>query len=108
MSCRAKQCDRICDRTVESKHPDLDSCFLGENASIAQHDMAGPLVTRLPDPARVRSHHLLSGFAAEGLLEFRHVREHIVDAEYGQRVRIRSNDQTRNLRADIRAPRIRI
>ena len=35
----------------------------------------------LPDPASVGSDHFLSGFAAEGLLKFGHVGNHVVDAE---------------------------
>src|SRR5215469_4206262 len=62
----------------------------------------------LPDSARVGSHHLLSGLAAEGLREFRHIRHDVVDAEYGQRVRIRSNEQPGDLRAKVGAPRVSV
>ncbi len=40
--------------------------------------------------------------------ELRHVRNHVVDAEDRQRVRVGGDDQTRDLRPHIRAPRIRI
>src|SRR5262249_48042473 len=40
--------------------------------------------------------------------EFRHVRDHVVDAEYGQGMWIGGYDQARDLRSNVRAPGIRI
>ena len=79
------------DLTVESKHLYPDKCSLSvgmlrlrtSSASrcsfFAQHDIFY-FLTSLPDSAGVGSYHPLSRFTAEGLLELRHVRQHIVDA----------------------------
>src|SRR5215467_2682990 len=60
----------------------------------------------LPHPAGVGSYHLLTRLAVEGLAEFCHVGNHIVDAEYRHGMRIRGYNQTGDLRTDIRAPGI--
>ena len=46
--------------------------------------------------------------ATECLLEFRHVRDYVVDAEHRQGVRIGRHDQTSDLRPHTGAPRVRI
>src|SRR4051794_34010507 len=60
----------------------------------------------LPDPAGIGPYHFLSGFAVEGLAEFRHVRDHVVDAIERHGVRIGGYDQASDLRTDVGAPRI--
>src|SRR4029077_16636064 len=62
----------------------------------------------LPDPAGVGSYHFLSRLAAEGLAEFRHVGDHVVDAEFRKGVGIGGDDQARDLLTDIRAPGVGI
>src|SRR5580700_1990133 len=61
-----------------------------------------------PHTAGVCAYHFLTGLAAEGLVELRHVRSHIVDAEHGQRMRVGSHRHTRYLRPHIRAPRVSV
>src|ERR1700756_4476007 len=66
-----------------------------------------PYMSRvLPDSAGVGSYHFLSGLAAEGLAEFGHVGDHVVDAEFRKGVGIGGDDQACDLLADIGAPGI--
>src|SRR6266849_5731086 len=59
-----------------------------------------------PNSASVRPDHLLPGLAAKSLGKLRHVRNHVVDAEDRQRVRVGGNGHTSNFRTYGRAPRI--
>jgi hypothetical protein len=61
-----------------------------------------------PNPASIHPHHLLTSLAAESLGKCRHVRDHIVDAEDGQRLRVGGNEHTCHLRTHARAPRVGI
>src|SRR3981081_1838304 len=76
----------------------------------AQHDkgLGSSLTNFLPDSAGVGSDHLLSGFAAEGLVEFRHIRHHVVDAENRQRMRVCGHNHAGDLGTDVSAPGIGI
>src|ERR1700683_2078137 len=67
-----------------------------------------PSPSRSPHSASIRPPHLLPRLATEGLGELGHIRNHIVDAEDGQRVRVSSNDHPCHLRTYRRAPRVRI
>ena len=60
----------------------------------------------LPDAAGVRSDHLLTGLAVEGLTEFLHVRGYVIDAEYWQGVGIGGDDHARDLWTYTGAPGI--
>src|SRR5271170_3479947 len=59
-----------------------------------------------PNPASVRPDHLLASLATKSLGKLRHIRNHVVDAEDGQRVRVGGNHQTRHLRTYTGAPRV--
>ena len=70
---------------------------------------AGPFsfsTNHLPDSAGVGSYHLLPGLAAEGVLEFRHVGHHVIDAEDGQGMGIGGHGEARDLGTDVGAPRV--
>jgi len=58
-------------------------CTTCSQFSIAAQGRAGCvyLAQDLPDAAGVGSYHVLSSFASEGLVEFGHIRVHVVDAE---------------------------
>src|SRR6266576_3670395 len=84
----------------------IDSVTLG--ACSSGRTRRPPLHALLPNAAGVGSYHFLSGFAAEGLAEFRHVGDHVIDAEFRKRVGIGGDDQARELLADIGAPGISI
>src|ERR1700733_372646 len=50
-----------------------------------------------PHSASIHPHHLLTSLAAKRLSKLWHVRNHVIDAEDGERVRVGSNEHTRYL-----------
>src|ERR1035438_3595170 len=79
--------------------PILDLDFAGGRVP---HHCA--FIAALPDAAARGMNHGLSGLAVEGLLELRHIPQHVVDAQLGHGVRIGQNHVPRRFRPDLIAP----